>query len=121
MIHLMITKKDSEKELFYLKKSLSCKKDNTETQTELYIRLAAYAVRDKKMKEALDYCNAGMKVKPCFLDRKSKLQHYQMLEAAKKKICRLIKNEKTEKVSSPDHAVISPDLEEHLNWLLFDF
>ena len=58
---------------------------------------------------------------PCFLDRKSKLLHYQMLEAAKEKICGLIKIEKTEKVSSPDHAVISPDLEDHLNWLLFDF
>ena len=114
-------KKDSEKELSYLRKSLLCRKDGTEVQTELYIRLAAYAVRDKKWKDALDYCNAGMKVKPCFLDRKSKLLHYQMLEAAKEKICGLIKIEKTEKVSSPDHAVISPDLEDHLNWLLFDF
>ena len=113
--------KDSEKELSYLTKSLLYRKDGTEVQTELYIRLAAYAVRDKKWKDALDYCNAGMKVKPCFLDRKSKLLHYQMLEAAKEKICGLIKIKKTEKVSSPDHAVISPDLEDHLNWLLFDF
>ena len=115
-------KRDARKEILYLRKSLLCRKEGTLVETDLYLRLAAYSLREKKYQEALDYCETGIKVKSHFSGRKFKIQHYKMLRAAKEIISsHMASSMKNEKNSSQAYMALSPDLRKQLDWLLFDF
>ena len=115
-------KRDARKEILYLRKSLFCRKEGTLVETDLYLRLAAYSLREKKYQEALDYCDKGIKVKSGFSGQKFKIQHYKMLRAAKEIISsHMTSSTKNEKNSSQAYMALSPDLKKQLDWLLFDF
>ena len=115
-------KRDVRKEFLYLRKSLHCRKEDTLVETDLYLRLAAYSLREKKYQEALDYCDKGIQVKSHFCGQKFKIQHYKMLRAAKEIISsQMTSSTKKEQKSSQAYMELSPDLKKQLDWLLFDF
>ena len=114
--------RNPEKELYYLNHILSIASDDQIYFTPTHLRLAAFALRDKNYAQALQYCDMGLAPRSNRMTAENIRQSRAMLLNAKAEIYkRMKKTEEAEKILKQPDAVLTPDLKEYLDWILFDF
>ena len=121
MAELYHALKNTEKELYFLHKSLSTDDDSI-VFTGTHLRLIGYAIRDKNYVKALKICDQALNIKSSRMNLDLRQRNQEMLLSAKIKIFQLMnKPEEAKKISSQNKINLSSDLKDRLDWLLFDF
>ena len=114
--------KNHEKERYYLDQNLRLSRDEKVFFTDTHLRLAGYAIREKKYKKALEYCDQALSAKVPAMSLKVKKRNDSLLQNAKAKIYELMnKQEEAGKILDQKNFSLNPELKDYLNWLLFDF
>ncbi len=114
--------RNPEKELYYLNHILSIASDDQIYFTPTHLRLAAFALRDKNYTRSLQYCDMALAPRSNRMTAENIRQSRAMLLNAKAEIYkRMKKTEEAEKILKQPDAVLTPDLKEYLDWILFDF
>ena len=114
--------RNPEKELYYLNHILSIASDDQIYFTSTHLRLAAFALRDKNYVRALQLCDMALVARSHRMSEENIRQFQAMLLNAKAEIYkRMKKKEEAEKILKQSDAVLTPDLKDYLDWILFDF
>ncbi len=114
--------KNPEKELYYLNHILAIASDDQIYFTTTYLRLAAFALRDNNYARALQYCDTALAAQSNRMTKTNKRQFGSMLLNAKAEILkRMKKTEEAEKILKQPDIILTPDLKDYLDWIMFDF
>ena len=114
--------RNPEKELYYLNHILSIASDDQIYFTPTHLRLAAFALREKNYARALQLCDMALAARSRRMSAENIKQSRAMLLNAKAEIYkRMKKKEEAEKILKQPDAVLTPELKDYLDWILFDF